>query len=542
MEYNVAGRIIKLALVVLLITNCKGSGTDNSTRDEVSYTVSANSNAEGIISPMSLVIKQGQSADFIITASEGFGIKSVESDCGDESDITQLGNMYTLPEITKACTINAVFNQLPVVNAGQDFAVLENTTGVILTGAATDPDSTAPVTVLWTVNKPSLVTATTSNDELVAGFIAPDNAEGTPITLTFTLSVTDDDGMNSSDEVNVSVNPQLPIADANTPQSVSVGSLIVLDGSGSTNPKPDENFSYRWQQSNNDISGVVIVLENANSAQASFTMPELSEQQTLVLELEVEDYRGLTDMVTLNIVLVAPLKNVLNDTGVVLCSDSSTNLLSCNDPSITDSFTSGRNYMGQDGQYGRDLNNNDSVDGPHGFSFSKLDAEGRVMTDQSLSYSVSPWRCVKDNVTGLIWETKTLSGIQSTDNTYYWYSENMSGNGGEVGRADDGSGVTCANAGQCDTAKYIATINGVGLCGFTSNWRLPTREELRSIVDYSTQNSAPPIDFFPHASSDSGRNWSSNVRAQDVEYAWYGGAGVHKKRERGHIRLVRGGQ
>ena len=65
--------------------------------------------------------------------------------------------------------------------------------------------------------------------------------------------------------------------------------------------------------------------------------------------------------------------------------------------------------------------------GEAGFDFTKLDANGNA-----LPASATSWDCVRDNVTGLIWEVKTTSGLRSWSNTYTWYDPNSpDGNPGD---------------------------------------------------------------------------------------------------------------
>jgi hypothetical protein len=76
---------------------------------------------------------------------------------------------------------------------------------------------------------------------------------------------------------------------------------------------------------------------------------------------------------------------------------------------------------------------------------------------------------------------------------------------------------------------------------------LPTREELRSIVDYSRTNFAIDTVCFP----DIGQNgwyWSSSPFSASADYDWIvsfgnGGEGTFNTGDgHGHVRLVRGGQ
>ncbi|MDH5259375.1 MAG: DUF1566 domain-containing protein [Gammaproteobacteria bacterium] len=128
--------------------------------------------------------------------------------------------------------------------------------------------------------------------------------------------------------------------------------------------------------------------------------------------------------------------------------------------------------------------------GRAGFDFTKLDSTGQPTTAE-VSYptvdgeviKVIPWDCVRDNVTGLVWEVKTYGGFRGDVQNYYWYDPNFSTNGGNAG--EKGSSVCSANPLEesCNTAFYAADVNHMKLCGMTG-WRLPTIEELRSINDY----------------------------------------------------------
>lgn len=168
---------------------------------------------------------------------------------------------------------------------------------------------------------------------------------------------------------------------------------------------------------------------------------------------------------------------VLNDTGVTTCSDGNfISITTC--PQTT--------ALGQDAAYGRDATLNDDTDGHAGFSFTQVAADGSAINPASTDYTVTPWSCVTDNVTGLMWEIKTTNGgLQDTNHTYSWFNSTGTNDGGDPGAENGGTGnALCVDTTNCDTEKYVAQVNAIALCGF-SDWRLPSLLELTSITDLS---------------------------------------------------------
>ncbi|MEJ2179729.1 MAG: DUF1566 domain-containing protein [Gammaproteobacteria bacterium] len=168
--------------------------------------------------------------------------------------------------------------------------------------------------------------------------------------------------------------------------------------------------------------------------------------------------------------------------------------------------------------------------------FIKLDANGRP---QNISTTNQTWFCVFDQQTGLMWEVKSRDGaIQDAQQTYSWYMPNPEVNGGFAGYKNKGK----CNLPRCNTQAYIDTINRNKLCG-NNRWRLPTREELRSIVDYQIKYPGPTIDktFFPNTLNQF--YWSSNPDANDKDSAWgigfsFGYDYAYFKSDLGYVRLV----
>ncbi len=232
----------------------------------------------------------------------------------------------------------------------------------------------------------------------------------------------------------------------------------------------------------------------------------------------------------------------LNDTGI----NWGGSYPSGNNPDCT-----GETIGAQDCSHGRDYTNNDNSDGHAGFSFTKLDANGNPLANQAAVYTTTPWACVQDNVTGLIWEVKTAnSDLHDQNDSYTWYNSDSATNGGEVGYADS-SGNSCEGyvAGQpatyCNTEAYTARVNAAGWCGH-SDWRMPTRKELQGIVSFDRVAPAIDTEYFPNTPVVS-VVWSGSPYADYSVYAWFvdfgnGDSGGVNRGNGYQVRLVRGGQ
>jgi hypothetical protein len=256
------------------------------------------------------------------------------------------------------------------------------------------------------------------------------------------------------------------------------------------------------------------------------------------LELSTQD----PDFPLLKLPLRANLYPALNDTGITRCGDANGNGLPCPVP----------DFPGQDAQYGRDKTRNAAGNGRAGFNFTKLDSKGKALPAKATA-----WDCVRDNVTGRVWEKKpkgdgTLGdqGLHDADDTYTWYSTDAGNNRGAPGY--DNPGNTCFGyvvgqpATYCNTEAYVNRVNAAGWCGFT-DWRLPDRFELLGLVDLSIPYPDPAIDtgYFPDTRW--GWYWSSSPFAYNAHFAWYvsfgNGYSEYDFRNYYHaVRLVRGGQ
>lgn len=250
-----------------------------------------------------------------------------------------------------------------------------------------------------------------------------------------------------------------------------------------------------------------------------------------------------------------PVQAALNDTGVTEVANAEGH----------GPHRDAGGYPAQDARHGRDAaaragRLKKTGGGSKGFDFTKLDAAGAPLPAKA-----AKWACVRDNVTGLIWEVKTADrGLRDMWNKYSWYNPDPATNGGDVGVRNAGK---CTGGIECDTYAYTRAVNAEKLCGY-SDWRLPERWELRSIVDYGkafdreghfgeqfqeNDNNRATIDsdYFPHTPAH--WFWSATPFAEEPLWAWRvffydGGDGLGVK-EGGRVngipvfaRLARGGR
>jgi hypothetical protein len=228
---------------------------------------------------------------------------------------------------------------------------------------------------------------------------------------------------------------------------------------------------------------------------------------TKVFTVKTSSAGAVVDVTRSATVIALPPVSVSNltDTGMtnMQCQGASSDvLLACTDPAAIALSTQ------QDGMVGRDITSPDGTDGVLGFSYSKIGAN--PVTD-----------CVKDNVTGLIWEGEPVYSFVSGANA-----------------------LTNARASTqpfTNVPTHLAAINASNLCGF-SDWRLPTRRELESLAYFGSITygvRADPTWLPNHGTSG---YWSSTPYVASAGYYWVAGDGSVTGRYPGNyagVRLVR---
>jgi hypothetical protein len=166
--------------------------------------------------------------------------------------------------------------------------------------------------------------------------------------------------------------------------------------------------------------------------------------------------------------------------------------------------------------------------------YRKIANDGSLLNDSAtLGNKAKDWACVRDNLTGLIWELKTTDGgLRDVNKEFSWYDPNPITNGGFEGYKSQN--------GFSDTYTYTNTINSQKLCGF-NDWRVPHIGELLKLVD---ENGMINRNYFPNLSDIV--YWSSVTTEYDSTKAWImlfflgEKSDASKNLDVGSVQLVRG--
>ena len=402
-----------------------------------------------------------------------------------------------------------------------------------------DPDNPI-VAYLWqqTAGESVLTGISLQGDSLA--FITPILSDAN--TVSITLTVTDQEGAEDVDTVTLDIQSTadtFPEVNAGISHQVFTGESINLNGIASTTVPTSEPLVFTWlNDSEKDLQ-----IESPTALQTVAIAPAVTDTGTVTFTLRVEDAQGniVDDSLT---VTIKPLPlQPLNDTGVIL---------QATDSQILSNYQG--DYPGQDGQRGQDIIHANGLSekagrGEQGFDFTRLDEVGDEVDDETLS-----WSCVRDNITGLIWESKTddlTTTLHSASYSYSWYQSDEDG-----GFDGDESGIKAScSLTNCNTENYLAEVNSRGVCNFR-DWRLPTHNELLSILHLgqavapmidanyfpnTTDSLIPPVWYWTQDSSADGFNNGQAQNAWAIDFA-SGNDNFINKSTAGRVRLVRAGR
>ncbi len=172
----------------------------------------------------------------------------------------------------------------PLADAGADQQV---DAGVLVTLDGSGSSGTE-VSFEWTEIGGSTISLS-SNSTKKPVFTAPSVAEATVVT--FQLVVIDDNGLQDSDTVDITILPgesgTTLQASAGADQQVTEGALVTLDATASEG----SGLTYLWAQ----VSGTTVTLSSSTTAQPVFIAPDVTGPETLRFRVTVQDDQSGTD-------------------------------------------------------------------------------------------------------------------------------------------------------------------------------------------------------------------------------------------------------
>ena len=201
----------------------------------------------------------------------------------------------------------------------------------------------------------------------------------------------------------------------------------------------------------------------------------------------------------------------------------------------------------------------------------KIGANGQVLAIQGMAWSNANtateaagtrWSCVEDGDTGLVWEVKTRNGSEPLQRSPYTPSDNIHHFMNQYRWGGIGTVGTSGGEHYGDWDSLVTGSNNEALCGFTDGWRVPSFEDLKSLVACSnkfrettregeatrceTGSDRPTINttYFPNTFSGSYLTTASSSTSVQNSVSFTNGfshlgTGI-RRFERQFVRLVRG--
>ncbi|MBQ4846492.1 DUF1566 domain-containing protein [Pseudoalteromonas sp. MMG005] len=359
-------------------------------------------------------------------------------------------------------------------------------------------------------------------------------------TARFSVTIKDDEGGEASTEFSMTLAAtNTPVlAEAGDEQTVTEFDVVTLDASKSVSVSG--SYTCLWSQQGSNLP---IVINDVASCTTTFIAPNVDSTAEVSFKVIIKDPLNLSEDDSVKVTITPKALGLRNDSGLDSCF-SNTSVITCNDST----------FVNQDGDVGRDSVANlidKTGTGRVGFDFTKLNQFADELPDSETEFT-----CVRDNVTGLIWEVKETNtgtvpntSIRDGKNHYTWYlsADGSAQDGSIIGPANS----TCPSNVNCGIQSLIDDVNASNFCG-GSNWRLPTYLELLGIIDFGHSDGKQLLDpiFFPNIPSAALLNhqyyWTTqtSVDGRSLTQAFIldmqtGNDLAYPKKNTAYVRLVR---
>ncbi|MFQ5560072.1 MAG: PKD domain-containing protein [Nitrospinota bacterium] len=223
------------------------------------------------------------------------------------------GKEWSLPDIVLVSA--SIGNSAPVANAGPDRNTTVGST-VTLDGSGSSDFNNDPLSYSWSLfDSPAGSGSTLTTSTTISPHFTPD-MEGT-----YVVELVVHDGLENSaaDLVTISVSAgnAKPVADAGASQNTGNYSLVILDGSGSSDDDNDP-LTYSWSVVSYPQGSTIPVLSDPLSATPSFT-PDTTGTYVFSLTVNDGEVPSTADTVSIS---VSPLTAILTWTAPTTNADN----------------------------------------------------------------------------------------------------------------------------------------------------------------------------------------------------------------------------
>lgn len=492
-------QLVFIIPLTFALFGCGGGDGEGASSEKASINIGADIVADekapftltSVVSPTGGTVRWSVSKGDAIAGLPGTGeTLTLETPDVKQDSIFEIKGEYSAPDgsiVADYLSLSVTsINQIPEVVLTQTFPEelpsKWNDTIVISAEESVDPDENGQIVAYqWqqTAGVPIVVSAL---NESTLQFIHPLLASSAAVT--WQVTVTDDEGASASNSISLILgkNDRLVFANAGDDFAATEYESVVIDGSASFSVSGE--YRCDWLLT----SGPAVSPSQSNTCTLNFVAPDVDQVQTLEWLLTITDKAGYvgTDSI---VVTIEPTKlGYLNDSGQTSCYTSTTSVECTNVNALA----------GQDALTGRDsvtARIKKTGHGDGGFDFTKLNEFADELPNSATSFS-----CVRDNVTGLIWEVKELPigsipavTTRAAHNQFTW------GFDGRVGSVFGAAQSSCSSVTNCALQTYIQAVNATNYCG-GSNWRMPSYNELLGLLDFEkTQGGVLlPQQYFPN--------------------------------------------
>ena len=393
---------------------------------------------------------------------------------------------------------------------------------------------TAPLRYQWKLNDQDISGATdssyTTSDTNTVGNAA-----------VFTVVVSNGTGTATSDKATLTVTPA-PVAPAITTQPISQAVAAGQTASFSVVATGTEPLTYQWKKNGSNIAGATsstykpVSSGELNGAKFSVVVSNsvgtVTSNEAVLSDVAISVQPAAQSVVA---PATASFSVTAAGTGTLTYQwkKDGTNIAGA----TSSTYTTPATVIGDDGAlFTVEVSN--GVGSAVTSSSARLSAFAERYSEVPITGSVNKYartECVKDNITGLVWEGKNSSGSRLGTSTY----TNYDGDG--LGQKSGGANATQAEIdASTNSIGYKNSVNTSALCGYT-DWRLPTKEELQGIL---ASSGSPRIDITWFPNTQAFAYWSSSPYVGNSDFAWsvnfsVGGVYVNYRSGDYHVRLVR---